>query len=406
MKKIMIIGAGSVGTLIGASLVKAGLEVTFVGKSQSSYTHQIKQCGLTLSYPSGEKFWIAPNNKQVRFIDTTEQLEEIFEIIIVAVKSNQLATVAPYIRTHSHQNTLIFHAQNGIPYWWFASDRYLTSLNPNLIDLIGSRPYLHSVDPDGKILALLGDRCLVGCVVKAPCHKTKWGQIKVKKSPKLSVGLVNPRQFCFQKPTVEKLCGLLCDHGLETVYTEKIRAEVFNKLAINLATNVLSALTGCAIAELTANPYINSLIVRMMAEIKQVFLTYGMERANLPSEAQIYAYITEPGSQKHLPSLAQDFARHQPGEINLITAPVEMAKIARIKTPTLTSLAKLLQFGQAYALNSTNGKFNILTFEDASGYCVLTDSVCQSQILEKSKISELMAHVIQINLSIFERKAA
>jgi 2-dehydropantoate 2-reductase len=403
MKKILVIGAGSIGTLIGSSLVKAGLEVKFVGRSQSSYTQQIKQFGLTLLYPSGEKFWLAPNNPQVRFVDTTEQLEEIFEIIIVAVKSNQLASVVPYIRAHSHQNTLIFHAQNGIPYWWFASNNYLSALNPNLSDRFASRRYLNTIDPDGQILALLGDRCLVGCVVKAPCARSNLGQIIVKKPPKMSVGLVNPKQFYFQKQTVEKLCQLLSDGGLETVYQAKIRAEVCNKLAINLVTNVLSALTGCAIAKLTANPYMNSLIVTILSEIEQVFLTYGIERANLPSEAKVYAYISEPGSQRHLPSLAQDFARHQPGEVSLITAPIEMAEIAGIKTPILNSLAKLLEFGQTYVLNSTHERSNILTFEGVSGYCVLSDSVFQSQILDKSNLSELVTHLIQINLAAFEQ---
>jgi 2-dehydropantoate 2-reductase len=399
MKKILVVGAGSIGTLIGASLVQAGLEVTFVGRSQSSYTKQIKQFGITLSYPSGEIYSIAPDNPKVRFVDTTENLAEIFDVIIVAVKSNHLASVAPYIRDHSNQHTLIVHAQNGIPYWWFVGNNYRASLNPNLVKKIGSYPYLESIDPDGQILATLGDRCLVGCVVKAPCSKTKLGYIEVKKPPKMLVGLVNPKQFYFQKPAVEQLCELLSNYGLETTYKEKIRAEVCNKLAINLATNVLAALTGCVISELTANPLVNSLIITMMAEIKQIFLTYGIERANLPSEAKVYAYITEPGSQRHLPSLAQDFARHQPGEIDLITAPLEMAEIAGIRTPIITSLAKLLQFGQNYALDSSNEHFNILTFEETSGYCLLTDSVYQSQIVDNYKISELVTHLVQINVA-------
>lgn len=406
MRKILIIGAGSIGTLIGASLVKAGLEVTFVGRSQSNYTKQIKQFGITLSYPSGEKYWISPDNPKVRFVDTAEKLTEIFDVIIVAVKSNHLASVAPYIRHHSDQHTLIFHAQNGIPYWWFVGNSYFASLNPNLVNQISSRRYLNSIDPNGRIIDLLGDRCLVGCVVKAPCSKTKLGHIEVKKPPKMSVGLVSPKQFYFQKSAVEKLCEIFSNYGLETIYNEKIRTEVCNKLAINLATNVLAALTGCVTAELTANPYVNSLIITMMAEIKQVFLTYGIERANLPSKAKVYAYITEPGSQQHLPSLAQDFALRQPGEVNLITAPLEMAEIAGIRTPIIASLAKLLQFGQTYALDSTNDEFNILTFERTSGYCLLTDSVYQSQILDKNKISELVSHLIQINVAALQPSVA
>lgn len=398
-KSILIVGAGSVGSLIGASLVKANLAVTFVGRSQSNHTKKIKQAGITLSYSWGEKYRILPNNPQVRFFEIDEELTEIFDIIIVAVKSNNLAAVAPYIRDHSHKNSLIFHAQNGIPYWWFAGNNYLACLDANLVRQIKSRNYLNAIDPGGKILKLLGDRTLVGCVVKAPCGKTKQGLIEVKKPPKMLVGLVNAQQYYFQKPTIHYLCSLLSNHGLTTSYTEKIRTEVCQKLAINLATNVLAALTGCAIADLTANPHANNLIATILAEIKQVFLTYGIEKSNLPSEDKVYDYITEPGSQKHLPSLAQDFACRQLGEINLITAPVEMAEIAGINTPIMASLAKLLQFAQTYALNTPNSKFNILTFEHHSGYCLLNNAVYQSHIIDRYKISELVAHLIQINIA-------
>ncbi|WP_036485904.1 ketopantoate reductase family protein [Myxosarcina sp. GI1] len=406
MNKIMVVGIGSIGTLIGASLVKAGVEVTFAGRDRSSYTKQIKQFGLFLFNSRGEKTQILPNTKKVRFVDITEKLEEVFEIIVVAVKSNCLAAVAPYIHAHSDCNSIIFHAQNGIPYWWFADNNYLSDLNPSLLARIGSRPYLHSVDPDGEIMALLGDRHLVGCVVKAPCSKTPWGRVEVKKSPKMSVGLVTPQQSYFQKSTVEQLCQLLSNNGLTTTYHENIRTEVGQKLAINLATNVLSALTDCAIAELTANAYVNNAIGIIVAELRQIFLIYGIKKADLPSEAKVYAYITEPGSQRHLPSLAQDFARRRQGEISLITAPVEMAEIAGIKTPTLDSLAVLLQFGQSYALNRASSKFNILTFDPAFGYCVLTDEACQSPALDKSKISALLARLIQINVSALEQNVA
>lgn len=406
MKKIMVVGVGAVGTLIGASLAKAGLAVTLVGRAGSSYTKQIRQSGLTLLYPDGEKTKVLPSRNKVRLVDTSELLEEVFDIIIVAVKSHCLATVAPYVYAHSHQNSLIVHAQNGIPYWWLADKHYLSSLESRLVSKISSQPYLHSVDPDGKILTLLGDRHIVGCVVKAPCRKTKSGRIEVKKTPKMSLGLATPKQSYFQRAAVEQLCWLFSENGLITTYQDNIRVEVCHKLAINLATNVLSALTGSAIAELTANTYINSLIGTVLEELRQLFSSYGIERADLPSLAKVYAYISEPGSQRHLPSLAQDFARQRAGEVNLITAPVEMAKIAGITTPTLTSLAVLLQFGQAYALARTDGKFNILTFERTRGYCVLTDEACQSQTLDKSKISALLTHLIQINLSGLERVAA
>lgn len=48
MDNILIIDAGSIGTLIGVSLIKAGLTVTFAGKPESNYTKLIEKRGLRI----------------------------------------------------------------------------------------------------------------------------------------------------------------------------------------------------------------------------------------------------------------------------------------------------------------------------------------------------------------------
>ncbi|MDJ0534695.1 MAG: 2-dehydropantoate 2-reductase N-terminal domain-containing protein [Xenococcaceae cyanobacterium MO_207.B15] len=399
MNNILVIGAGSVGTLMGASLIKAGLRVTFAGRPRSSYTKQIEGRGLTISYSTGERFCISPLQSQVCFIDTETYLAEKFDLIIVALKSNDLAKVASYIKDHSTQDTLIIHAQNGIPYWWFDDEFYLASLNKSLLENLGSRRYLDSVDSEGKILRTLGDRILVGCVVKAPCHKTPEGYIQVKKSPKLIIGLTKSKANSEQQTIVKQLCQIFSEHGVSATYTTEIRTEVCNKLAINATTNVLSALTGRVIADLTANTYTNQLIKTILGEINQVFQLYGIKSQDLPSETKIYSYIQEPGSQSHLPSLAQDFSNHRAGEISLITAPVEMAKIANFAVPTLSSLGVLLELGQIYTLKAANGKSHILTFDNSSGYCILTQELCQSSVFDKVQIPHVFNHLMQVNLS-------
>ena len=200
---------------------------------------------------------------------------------------------------------------------------------------------------------------------------------------------------------VQTLCQIFSNHGLFASYTNKIRASVCNKLAINVTTNVLSALTGKVIADLTANCHTNNLIKTILAQINQIFQLYGIGLADLPTESQVYSYIQAPGSQSHLPSLAQDFSQHRLGEISLITAPVEMAKIANFAVPTLSSLAELLQLGQTYTLNGNKGKSHILTFDNITGYCVLTNDVCQNYLFEKLHISEILTHLAQVNVSAF-----
>jgi 2-dehydropantoate 2-reductase len=398
MNNILIIGAGSIGALMGASLVKAGLKVTFAGKPGSEHTKRLKEKGLQLFYANRERLWISPLHPRVEFIDTATNSSKKFDIIIVAVKSNNLIKVVPYIKANSTPDTILIHAQNGIPYWWFNNDSYLSSLNQNLFNKLSSQRYLNTVDHQGILQHNLGDRTVVGCVVKAPCQRIEAGTIQVKKIPRIILGLTRNHNYNLkQQAQIKDLCDLFSKHGIDATYTNKIRTAVCNKLVINITTNVLSALTGRVIADLTANYYTNSLIKIIIAEVNQIFSCYGIKPEDLPTEEAIYAYIKAPGSQSHLPSLAQDFAQHKPGEISLITAPVEMAQIAHLRVPTLSILSELLQLCQTYSLRNHNGESHILTIDSASDNYRLTTNVCQSSIVDRWHISNLLAHLVQVN---------
>jgi 2-dehydropantoate 2-reductase len=404
LDNILIVGAGSIGALMGAALIKAGLKITFAGKPNSSYTQTLKQQGLQLQYADGESLWISPLHPKVRFVDTATDLQQKFDLIIIALKSNHLTEVISYIQAHANSQTILVHAQNGIPYWWFNCDRYLASLNKNILHGLSPHSYLNSVDPRGVLYRTLDKFTSVGCVVKAPCQKDSQGKIQVKKAPQIILGLTKQKHHNHQQQaTIQHLSSLFNQYGVNARYTEKIRTAVCNKLAINLTTNVLSALTGKVIAELTANDSTNSLIKTVIAEINHVFTHYGIQPEDLSTKAQIYAYIKAPGSQSHLPSLAQDFAQHKLGEVSLITAPVEMAKIAQLEVPTLCSLSKLLQLAQTYSLRRSNHKSHILTLDHYSGYCMLTKEVCESSVVNSYQIPNLLTHLLQVNVSTLNR---
>ena len=147
-----------------------------------------------------------------------------------------------------------------------------------------------------------------------------------------------------------------------------------------------------------------------------IFQTYGLEARDLPTESQVYSYIQEPGSQNHLSSLAQDFLQHRQGEISLITALVEMAEVANIQAPTLSSLAELLELGQQYTTNTAERSgeaslFNlgkritdrekcyILTFDRSTGYCVLNENAFSLHFLGKLHIPDLLNHLVKINVA-------
>ena len=339
MNEILIIGAGSIGALIGAALLKGNCQIVFAGKPFSSYTQRLKDRGLQIYYPTGKTLWISPLHPQVQYTDTATYLNRKFKTIIIALKSNNLIEVIPYIKAHSSSETILIHAQNGIPYWWFNCDLYLNSLKQNIGDRFKERRYLETIDSNGILYRQLNKYTSVACVVKAPCYKDREARIYLKKAPRLTLGFTKNNATKQQQLELNKLITLFNQQEIKTQSSNKIRTAVCHKLAINIVTNVLSALTGKVIAELIENNTTNSLIKTAIFEINHLFTAYGIANNDLPTETSIYSYINTPGSQSHLPSLAQDFAQHKTGEVSLITAAIEMAEIAGIKIPTLFSLS-------------------------------------------------------------------
>jgi 2-dehydropantoate 2-reductase len=241
MKNILIIGVGSIGALMGAALIKAGLKITFAGKPNSSYTQTLKKEGLYLSYANGESLWISALHPQVRFVDTATDLKQKFDIIIIALKSNYLTEVISYIHAHSTPETILIHAQNGIPYWWFNCDRYLTSLSKNIFNDLHYSRYLNTVDPNGKLYHNLNKFSSISCVVKAPCQRVEEGKIQVKKIPRIILGLIrNDNYNLKQQAKIQHLCDLFTQLLTSSVCQSNIvdRWRISNLLAHLVQVNV------------------------------------------------------------------------------------------------------------------------------------------------------------------------
>lgn len=393
---VLVVGAGPVGAMIGSPLVKAGYNVTFAGRPGSSHTDHICKYGLKICYPYGNVFTISPHLKNVKFTDTFNIEGRGFDLIIIAVKSNHLLDVLSCIRYHSSRDSILVHAQNGIPYWWFHDNEYVSHLDTKILDRIQKGRYLSCTDPSGKILELLGDRHLMGCVVKAPSSKIKSGYVDIKKTPKILLGLTNQTNDKADLRSLSEFCVQLTQNGLLSQNTSNIRAEICKKLAVNLTTNTLAALTSRNTADLTNNPLSKTLIVDMLEEANKIFKMFNIDEQDLATQQELFSYLEDPGSQKHLPSLAQDFCKHQAGEINVIDAPVEMARIAGLRVPILESVSALLKAGQDYALRKDFDS-NLLQLDFKTAKFTLNPNVFQTSTLRKFKLTDLLAHVDRLN---------
>ncbi len=106
---IAILGAGSIGTYVGASLVAAGADVVFIGRAQMRA--QIKQFGLLLTGQMPQRQALRP--AQIHYSEEYEALATA-RLILVTVKSAATLQAATAIAAHAPADALIISLQNGI----------------------------------------------------------------------------------------------------------------------------------------------------------------------------------------------------------------------------------------------------------------------------------------------------
>ena len=145
--KVAVIGAGAIGGLVGAKLAAAGEDVTFLVRGAN--LEAIRARGIKLVERDGAE-------QVVRDVRATNDYAEagVQDLVILAVKAHQVASVAADVPRLFGPDTMVVTMQNGIPYWYF--HRHGGALAGSWVD---------SVDPDGRLLALIPPERVIGCVV-------------------------------------------------------------------------------------------------------------------------------------------------------------------------------------------------------------------------------------------------
>lgn len=105
MSRILIIGAGVIGSIYGSKLIKSGNNVTFLDKENR--INDLKKNGLVLK-------WL--NTKKEERLDTFQCIDnlsktDLYDYIIVTVQKNQLISIYPYLKENMSEN-IVFMVNN------------------------------------------------------------------------------------------------------------------------------------------------------------------------------------------------------------------------------------------------------------------------------------------------------
>jgi 2-dehydropantoate 2-reductase len=314
--KIAVVGLGAVGGLMAARLAAAGHEVCALARGASLAA--VREHGLRLAMAGTE------TRTPVRASDDAAHLGPQ-DLVIAALKGPALAAAAASLQPLLDPQTLVMPAMNGVP-WWFLQ---AAPAGTPPIDA-----HLASVDPDGRIAALLPLPRVVGCVVHLTCASPEPGLVRHGFGDRLIVG--EPAGGA--SPRVAAICEALGRAGFQAEASADIRREIWYKLWGNMTMNPVSALTGAESHRIIDDPLVLAFMLGTMEEAARIGAQIGC--AITQSGEERMAVARQLGAFKT--SMLQDTLAGRPLEIDaLVSAVHEIGARLGVPMPHIGALLGL-----------------------------------------------------------------
>ena len=314
--RICIFGAGAIGGFIAAYMARAGLDVSVVARGP--HLDAIRAGGLRVETAT-ETF-----TTSVKASDDPAALGQQ-DAVIVTVKAPGLPAAAQIMAPLLGAETPVVFLTNGIPWWYFHGHGG---------DLDGRR--LPLLDPDDTIWRAIGPRT-VGGIAWPASSASQPGVIRVN-NPKGRATVLGAPDGAVT-PAIQSLAAAFNAAGLPVVVDAQIRDRIWEKLAFNLSAGPMTLLTETPVRATHEEPDLIEASRRVLSEVAALIEALG-RRAPLDADAIVEANRT----LAHRPSILQDLQARRPMEFDALYAvPLQLAKWAGVKMPTLELLAALIR---------------------------------------------------------------
>jgi len=312
---VCIVGAGAIGTVLGARLAAAGVPVSALARGTT--LEALRDHGWRLRTPDGDV--TAP--VAAAAADAAELGPH--DVVVVAVKAPALASLAPALAPLLGAGTVVVPAMNGVPWWFFAGAE-----GP----LEGLR--LESVDPGGAISAALPASRVVGCVVHLNASVAEPGLAVHHAGDELLVG----EPAGGPGPRAAAVADLLGGAGLRVTVSPRIQRDVWFKLWGNLTMNPISALTGATTDRILDDDLVRGFADAVMLEAAAIGARIGCPIDARPADR--HAVTRRLGAMRT--SMLADAEAGRPLELDaLVTVVREIGAAVGVPTPHVDTLLGL-----------------------------------------------------------------
>ncbi len=275
--KIVVLGAGAMGSLYGGFLQKAGNDVTLVDVNQA-HVDAVNAAGLLIESASGSETIII---KAAR----AEQMTDIPELVILFTKTIYSQSALESIKHLLDPETYVLSLQNGL-----GNDRLIANY-------------------------VAQDRIIVG-TTDFPSGFLKPGVIQLKGQGTTKMMTVNGQE----SPMLQKIADELNKAGFNCLITADVFVSIWEKVAFNSAMNALTAITRLKLGDLANVHEGKSLAFEVAKEVVRTANQKGVKA----SEERVLALMDKDfvEHKNHMPSMLQDVLSGRETEIDFINGAV------------------------------------------------------------------------------------
>ncbi len=310
-RKVCIVGPGAIGGMLAIMLERSGFEVSALARSKK--VEAINSRGITL-LSEGQTLKGAPKAST----DPAELGPQ--DLVIVTLKSNAFASVAPSLAPLCKADTPLVMAMNGLPWWFF--DDFGGALAGTTIK---------AVDPDGTLSKIIPSEQLIWAVVNCSVSELPDGTLEHTRGQLFTLGRPND-----DPEGVDDVCEVFRVSGYDCVISENIRQDIWSKLLANVAFNPITALAMAEIKDVFEDPYVYECIMTVAAEARAVADAFGLE-----SDLE---RLQRMRGAKVRTSMLQDLERKRPLELgSIVEAVVEIAEHTKVPVPQLRAVLGLMR---------------------------------------------------------------
>ncbi|MEQ3622880.1 MAG: 2-dehydropantoate 2-reductase [Marinobacter sp.] len=310
MLKLLMVGAGGIGSYYASRLLESGHRVVLTARG--AHLDALVSNGLKVHY-GGRELIHRPEAFSHQQLVARFHPDD-FDVIVIALKSTATESVVDELGAWLRQGQVpVLSLQNGV------------DNEPLLAEAIGA------------------ERIIGGLAVRIGGHIVRPGVVEAEGVAEIVMG----EWPAARKPgrarslLLEKLAAAFDGSGIPTTLSDNVRYELWRKLVINNGVNPLSALTGLDSRSLTHRPEFSRIVYGMMAETVEASRA---DDVNLTKEDlhEMFELISSFNAIKT--SMLIDREKGRPLELNSIAGAVlRRCASLGIDAPYTSTIATLLK---------------------------------------------------------------